>query len=91
MKRALLLFAVLLTGCGLDGEDICEDLAECEDIDFDRCVKDSELVEARVDSEGCHEAYDDYLDCLNADVCDWRDCSASRGRVEACTGPFPTD
>lgn len=93
MRLTPLIVALGLLGCGRTAEDICEDIREeCSDgIDHEDCVSDAQVVEELADTMGCEAEYDEYLDCLDHDVCEWRSCGAPRERLEACVGPFPND
>jgi hypothetical protein len=92
VRWALLVVIAALCGCGRTAEDLCEDVQECsEAIDFDDCVSDAEVVEQAAESAGCESEYDEYLDCLDYDICAWRTCRAPRERLEMCAGPFPND
>jgi hypothetical protein len=85
MKRVWLLAVCCAFGCGPDAEELCEDLDECaEPLDYEDCVRDGERAEAAAERTGCEDLYDEYLDCLDADICSWRACTPERDRLESC-------
>jgi hypothetical protein len=99
-----LILVSLLTGCGTDPDDICEDLCEiaercggesCSSADKDACVDEAEKL-----SDDCQSAYGDYVSCMNdVDSCDQAEavseCGSEAGDfLEACgdeLGDFETE
>jgi hypothetical protein len=92
MRRWWLLTVVLMMGCGVDHEDICEQLSEdcAADFEIDDCVQDGQRVDDAAATGGCDDQLDTYLDCLDEDVCTWdQRCDTERAALESCAGPFP--
>lgn len=83
---------IALAGCGPSVEDVCEDLDdECLDaLPEEDCVQDGERLQAEAEDSGCEDAFNAYLDCIDAAVCDWRSaCGDPQLDLEICVGGLP--
>ena len=71
MTRALPLFALLLTSCGVSAEKFCNKAAKCaedadvevSDEDLDFCIEIYEEAEKIYDEAGCSKEYKKILKC----------------------------
>jgi hypothetical protein len=87
--RGLLLTSVLvvLTGCGPSVKGLCDDLSdECtEPVPEADCRDQGEDLEDRAEAAGCEDVFDAYLECLDAELCGWREgCATVRDDLDAC-------
>ncbi len=96
-RLALLPALVLVSACTPSVRDVCDKLddadnvSSCFDDDFSYtdCVSDGEYLQDTVNAKGCGDLFDDYLSCLDAEVCDAFDaCATDRAALESCTGEF---
>jgi len=85
----LSLVSLLGAGCGPTVKGVCDSLDdECVDyIPLEECEAAGQRLEDLADAQGCERGFEDYLDCIDSQVCDWRDeCLEIRVALDVCLG-----
>jgi hypothetical protein len=83
---------LLLVACGTPSvRDLCEELdSECKGIAVSDCIDDGHDLESRAELEGCTDAFEEYLDCIDDELCAWAsECTDTRAEVISCVGTSP--
>ena len=80
-----------LAGCGSTVEDVCDDIAnECrEPIREAACRRDGGNLEEVAEDVGCEQAFEDHLDCLEVELCEWEQrCALTLDELQTCVSGF---
>ncbi len=80
-----------LAGCGSTVEDVCDDIAnECrEPIREAACRRDGADLEELAENVGCEQSFEDHLDCLEEELCDWEQrCAITLEELQTCVTRF---
>ena len=86
---ALFVTALLAVGCSPTVNGVCDDLDdECPGyIPLDDCENDGHDLEDLASAQGCDQGFEDYLDCIDTQLCDWHDqCLEIRDELDKCVG-----
>jgi hypothetical protein len=88
-RLVFVLVSILAIGCGPTVNGVCDDLDdECDGfIPLEDCEDDGHRLEDLAEQQGCENGFDAYLDCIDAEVCDWADrCVEVRADLDVCIG-----
>ena len=88
MRIAVATLALFVSACGPSVDDVCDKLSDdCDMFPYGACLDDGERLESRAESSGCEDQFEDYLDCIDDEVCEWLSrCDYERDALVACTG-----
>jgi hypothetical protein len=78
-----LVFLALVSCGGASISDVCERAAECEGYTQERvddCIEEGEKLERAADNAGCGDTWDDYVDCIDANLV----CEDGDAEVDGC-------
>lgn len=79
--------SLFVAGCGPTVSGVCDSLDdECPDyIPLEECEDEGHRIEDLAESQGCDRAFENYLECIDAELCDWSDsCTEIRLELDVC-------